>query len=315
MTGITATEPGRKSLPPGPGRGEDPVRVKRHHKRRPSVPPPDRRDNDACFQRRGSIRAGDPGLTRPAHAGGDGAAGGRRHRPRRGSVRRLDRIPRSGGTPRRRPGPIRGQRGPGAVSAVNTEISDLLRGRSWASLAEADQAMIDLDGTPNKSRLGANATVGASMALARALAASAGTQLWQWLTPEGSRRRCRSRISTCSTAACTRPTSWTSRNSWSPRSARPRWPKPSARAPRSTVRCAASCPAGSSRRAWATRAASLPRWPSPKKSCGSWSRPFPTPATRRAQRACPSRWTWPHQSSASQMAATRWPATCWPAGT
>ena len=73
----------------------------------------------------------------------------------------------------------------GAVSAVNTEIRDLLRGRSWASLAEADQAMIDLDGTPNKSRLGANATVGTSMALARALAASAGMPLWQWLTPDG----------------------------------------------------------------------------------------------------------------------------------
>ena len=47
----------------------------------------------------------------------------------------------------------------GAVSAVNTEIRDLLRGRAWGSLAEADQAMIDLDGTANKSRLGANATV------------------------------------------------------------------------------------------------------------------------------------------------------------
>ena len=73
----------------------------------------------------------------------------------------------------------------GAVAAVDTEISDLLRGRPWASLAEADQAMIDLDGTANKSQLGANATVGASMALARALAASAGLPLWQWLTPSG----------------------------------------------------------------------------------------------------------------------------------
>jgi enolase len=53
------------------------------------------------------------------------------------------------------------------------------------SLAEADQAMIDLDGTPNKGRLGANATVGVSMALARALAASAGVPLWQWLAPDG----------------------------------------------------------------------------------------------------------------------------------
>jgi enolase len=73
----------------------------------------------------------------------------------------------------------------GAVAAVNTEISGLLRGRSWASLAEADQAMIGLDGTANKSRLGANATVGTSMALARALAVSAGVQLWQWLAPDG----------------------------------------------------------------------------------------------------------------------------------
>jgi enolase 1/2/3 len=73
----------------------------------------------------------------------------------------------------------------GAVAAVNTEISGLLRGRSWASLAEADRAMIDLDGTANKSRLGANATVGTSMALARALAASDGIQLWQWLAPDG----------------------------------------------------------------------------------------------------------------------------------
>ena len=73
----------------------------------------------------------------------------------------------------------------GAVGAVNTEIADLLRGRSWSSLAEADQAMIDLDGTANKNRLGANATVGTSMALARALAAAEGTPLWRWLNPEG----------------------------------------------------------------------------------------------------------------------------------
>jgi len=73
----------------------------------------------------------------------------------------------------------------GAVAAVNTEIAGLLRGRPWASLAEADQAVIDLDGTENKSRLGANATVGTSMALARALAVSAGVPLWQWLTPDG----------------------------------------------------------------------------------------------------------------------------------
>ena len=73
----------------------------------------------------------------------------------------------------------------GAVASVNGELADLLRGRPWASLAEVDQAMIDLDGTANKARLGANATVGTSMALARALAASAGVPLWRWLRPEG----------------------------------------------------------------------------------------------------------------------------------
>ena len=73
----------------------------------------------------------------------------------------------------------------GAVAAVDTDLAGLLRGRSWAGLAEADQAMIDLDGTPNKARLGANATVGVSMALARALAASAGVPLWRWLIPDG----------------------------------------------------------------------------------------------------------------------------------
>lgn len=72
-----------------------------------------------------------------------------------------------------------------AVTAVNTELAGLLRERSWSTLAEADQAMADLDGTPGKSRLGANAIVGVSMALARALAASAGVPLWHWLAPDG----------------------------------------------------------------------------------------------------------------------------------
>jgi len=71
-----------------------------------------------------------------------------------------------------------------AAANVNGEIATLLRGRTWNSLAEADQAMISLDGTANKSSLGANATVGVSMALARALAAAAGAPLWRWLTPD-----------------------------------------------------------------------------------------------------------------------------------
>jgi enolase len=72
-----------------------------------------------------------------------------------------------------------------AKASVDGELADLLCGRGWPSLTEADQAMCDLDGTPGKSRLGANAVVGTSMALARALAAATRVPLWDWLTPAG----------------------------------------------------------------------------------------------------------------------------------
>lgn len=72
-----------------------------------------------------------------------------------------------------------------AVANVNGEIADLLRGRAWESLAAVDEAMAAADGTPTKARLGANATVGVSMALARALAASSGQSLHEWLPSFG----------------------------------------------------------------------------------------------------------------------------------
>ena len=70
-----------------------------------------------------------------------------------------------------------------AVANVNGELRDVLSSRSWTSLAEVDAAMIAADGTENKSRLGANAIVGASMAVARALAGSG--DLFRELTPAG----------------------------------------------------------------------------------------------------------------------------------
>ncbi len=72
-----------------------------------------------------------------------------------------------------------------AVGNVNGEITDLLKGRSWESLAAVDEAMVAADGTPTKARLGANATVGVSMALARALATSNGQSLHEWLPSFG----------------------------------------------------------------------------------------------------------------------------------
>jgi enolase len=83
------------------------------------------------------------------------------------------------------PGRYRGLGVLGAVGSVRGEIAARLRGPDWHDLAKIDAAMIELDGTPNKARLGANAVVGVSMACARALAAAQGRQLWDWLTPAG----------------------------------------------------------------------------------------------------------------------------------
>lgn len=68
-----------------------------------------------------------------------------------------------------------------AAGNVNGELNTALSGHSWSDLAEVDGAMCDLDGTPNKARLGANALIGTSMALARALATSSGKPLHDWL--------------------------------------------------------------------------------------------------------------------------------------
>jgi len=76
-----------------------------------------------------------------------------------------------------------------AVANVRGEIAELLVGRTLSSLAELDQLLIDADGTPTKSRLGANAIVGVSMAAARAMAQTDGTNLSRWLTPTGVTRR------------------------------------------------------------------------------------------------------------------------------
>ena len=61
---------------------------------------------------------------------------------------------------------------------VNGEIAEALRGRDAADQEGLDRALIDLDGTPNKGRLGANAILGASLAAAKAAAAEAGKPLY-----------------------------------------------------------------------------------------------------------------------------------------
>jgi enolase len=68
-----------------------------------------------------------------------------------------------------------------AVANVNGEISDALTGSDASGQEALDRAMIDLDGTPNKSRLGANAILGVSLAAARASAAEAGQPLYAYV--------------------------------------------------------------------------------------------------------------------------------------
>ncbi|MBH5398062.1 phosphopyruvate hydratase [Bradyrhizobium sp. CNPSo 4010] len=68
-----------------------------------------------------------------------------------------------------------------AVGAVNGEIFEALSGLDVAQQAQIDQIMIDLDGTPNKSRLGANAILGVSLACAKAAANSLDMPLYRYV--------------------------------------------------------------------------------------------------------------------------------------
>jgi enolase len=68
-----------------------------------------------------------------------------------------------------------------AVAAVNGDIAETLIGLDAEDQREIDQAMIDLDGTPNKSRLGANAILGVSLAVAKAAADARGLPLYRYV--------------------------------------------------------------------------------------------------------------------------------------
>ena len=68
-----------------------------------------------------------------------------------------------------------------AVEAVNTEISDALLGFDAEDQRDLDARMIELDGTENKARLGANAILGVSLAVAKAAAAARGLPLYSYI--------------------------------------------------------------------------------------------------------------------------------------
>ncbi|MEI4480847.1 MULTISPECIES: phosphopyruvate hydratase [Phyllobacterium] len=68
-----------------------------------------------------------------------------------------------------------------AVDAVNGELFDAIGGLEAENQIHIDQTMIELDGTPNKSRLGANAILGVSLAVAKAAAEASGLPLYRYL--------------------------------------------------------------------------------------------------------------------------------------
>ena len=68
-----------------------------------------------------------------------------------------------------------------AVAHVEGEIFDALSGLDATQQAKIDEALIELDGTPNKARLGANATLAVSLAVAKAAAAHVGLPLYRYV--------------------------------------------------------------------------------------------------------------------------------------
>jgi enolase len=72
-----------------------------------------------------------------------------------------------------------------AVAHVNGEIARALRDRDAADQRAVDTLLVELDGTPNKRRLGANAILGCSLAVAKAAAVAAGEPLWRWIAGNG----------------------------------------------------------------------------------------------------------------------------------
>jgi len=85
------------------------------------------------------------------------------------------------------PGAFLGKGALRAVANVNGEIREALAGRDADDQRAVDRVLVELDGTQNKSRLGANAILGCSLAAAKAAAAEAGVPLYRWLGGEDAR--------------------------------------------------------------------------------------------------------------------------------
>ena len=127
-------------------------------------------------------RPRNPRQPRQSDRRGRRGAGGRLARPRGGAVRRLDRRARGGRAARRRQGPLSAARACARRSTRSTARSST-RSAAWTPRRRprSTRRMIALDGTPNKGRLGANAILGVSLAVAKAAAAANGLPLYRYV--------------------------------------------------------------------------------------------------------------------------------------
>ena len=92
-----------------------------------------------------------------------------------------------------------------AVEHVRTEIATHIRGHDALAQTTIDEALIALDGTPNKGRLGANAILAVSLAVAKAAAASCRLPLYEWLAVSGQQSVGGGEATTDHPPACTMP--------------------------------------------------------------------------------------------------------------
>ncbi len=97
---------------------------------------------------------------------------------------------------------------------MRSTIAAALRGRDALDQAAIDAAIVALDGTPNKARLGGNATVAVSMAVAHAAAMACGVPLWKYLAGNAAGHGFRCPRFRSSAAAPTPAVASTCRTSW-----------------------------------------------------------------------------------------------------
>ena len=126
-------------------------------------------------------RPPDPRLARQSDGRGRRRARVRRVRPRRGALRRLDRRARGGRAARRRCRVGRQGRDEGGRERERRDRRRSSPASTALDQQALDRKLIDLDGTPNKGRLGANAILGVSLAAAKAAAVEAGQPLYRYL--------------------------------------------------------------------------------------------------------------------------------------